>query len=100
MSWPQLHPAAERELAEAVNWYEERSSGLGGKLYTAVDRVMSDIGRSPELYAVWQQNQRYRRAVIRDFPYALFYRVYEARTVVLAVAHTSRRPGYWLDRAG
>lgn len=100
MSWPQLHPAAERELAEAVNWYEERSSGLGGKLYTAIDAVMLRIGRSPELYAVWQQSGRYRRAVISDFPYAIFYRVYEARTVVPAVAHTSRRPGYWLDRVG
>ena len=100
MSWPQLHPAAERELAEAVNWYEERSSGLGGKLFTAADVVMSRIGRGPKLYAVWQQNKRYRRAIIRDFPYAIFYRVYETRTVVMAVAHTSRRPGYWLDRVG
>lgn len=100
MSWPQLHPAAERELAEAVNWYEERSSGLGGKLYNEIDAVMSRIGRSPQLYAVWQQNGRYRRAVIRDFPYAVFYRVYEERTVVMAVAHTSRRPGYWADRVG
>lgn len=99
MAWPQLHPAAERELAEAVNWYEERSSGLGGKLYTTVDAVMSRIGDRPELYAVWQQNPRYRRAILRDFPFAVFYRVYETRTVVLAIAHTSRRPGYWLDRA-
>lgn len=98
MGSPALHPAAERELAEAVDWYEARSTGLGTRLYTAVDTTMSRIGRTPDLYAPWQENPRYRKAVLREFPYAIFYRVYETRTVVLAVAHTSRRPGYWVSR--
>lgn len=100
MAWPQLHPAAERELTEPINWYEGRATGLGLRLYDAVDVVMARIGRSPELYAAWPQNPRYRRAVLQAFPYMIFYRAYEARMVVLAIAHTSRRPGYWLGRVG
>ena len=32
------------------------------------------------------------------FPYVIFYAEYPERVHVLAVAHTSRRPGYWKKR--
>jgi hypothetical protein len=32
------------------------------------------------------------------FPYSIVYRVESSRVLVVAGAHTSRRPGYWRDR--
>lgn len=98
MAWPELHPAAERELAEAIDWYEAARAGLGARMHAAVDDVMSRIASTPELYTAWREDPRYRRAVLQAFPYAIFYRVFDSRVVVMAVAHTSRRPGYWLSR--
>ncbi len=40
----------------------------------------------------------YRRVLTTRFPYALIYRAAADETVIVAVAHTSRRPGYWMDR--
>lgn len=39
-----------------------------------------------------------RRALARRFPYAVFFDVEPERAVVMAIAHTSRRPGYWGHR--
>lgn len=40
----------------------------------------------------------YRRAVIRRFPYVLFYDVEPARIVVYAVFHCSQDPAKWKAR--
>ncbi|HYR35131.1 MAG TPA: type II toxin-antitoxin system RelE/ParE family toxin [Burkholderiales bacterium] len=40
-----------------------------------------------------------RRAIVGGFPYAVFYRVETARTVVFTVLHTARDPKLW-PRAG
>jgi len=38
---------------------------------------------------------------VRRFSYVLYYEVLDPTQVLIyAVAHTSRRPGYWLRRTG
>jgi hypothetical protein len=49
----------------------------------------------PEQWPIWRSDRPYRKRVLGRFPYVIFH-VIEA-IVVLAVAHTKRRPGYWLD---
>ena len=39
-----------------------------------------------------------RRALLPRFPYALVFISTGVEIQVIAVAHTKRRPGYWLDR--
>ena len=39
-----------------------------------------------------------RKYVLRKFRYALIYALENDGLVILAVAHASRRPGYWVDR--
>ena len=36
--------------------------------------------------------------MIEDFPYALIYRVSGQTITIFAVAHASRKPGYWRGR--
>jgi plasmid stabilization system protein ParE len=36
-----------------------------------------------------------RRAILSNFPYAVFYRIEARRVVVLAVLHTARDPKLW-----
>ncbi len=40
----------------------------------------------------------FRRVLTNRFPYAVIYVERDADYFVIAVAHTSRRPGYWKDR--
>jgi plasmid stabilization system protein ParE len=95
---PNLLPAAEAEVVEAMDWYEDRSAGLGLEFVAALQAAFQTIGESPERCPVWMVNRRYRRVILRRFPYALFFHLREAGPEIVAVAHCSRRPGYWLSR--
>ena len=39
-----------------------------------------------------------RKRVLRKFHYSLIYTIEKNRVLILAVAHHSRRPGYWVGR--
>ncbi len=89
-------PEAELDLAEAYAWYEERRTGLGEEFLSAADACFESIRRRPEMYpAVYET---FRRALIRRFPYAVFYEIAETKVTVYAVFHTSRDPEKWRRR--
>jgi plasmid stabilization system protein ParE len=89
-------PEAERELAEAYRWYEQRRRGLGEEFLLHVEAVLSKIRRNPGMYP--EVHGRVQRALVRRFPYGVFYIVEADAAVVLAVMHASRRPGRWRRR--
>lgn len=64
-------PEAEQDIAEAYNWYEGRRPGLGEEFLGCVDARVHKICRDPKLYPTIHED--YRRALIRRFPYAVFY---------------------------
>jgi plasmid stabilization system protein ParE len=92
-------PEAEEELAEAAVWYEEKRTGLGVELIAVVDRAFEEIADAPLVCGVWREDRPYRRKVLTRFPYVIFFRVDADIVVVMAVAHSTRRPGYWADRS-
>ena len=49
--------------------------------------------------AIFRQQADDRRfAVLDRFPFAVPYQIKREEIVILALAHTSRRPGYWSRR--
>lgn len=90
-------PASE-EFAESVRWYEIRRLGLGGEFYDAVGRTVDLIRTHPEVGSPRRGRFPNRQFRVAGFPYNVVYRVREADIYVAAVAHTSRRPGYWKNR--
>jgi toxin ParE1/3/4 len=98
MTLPIILPAALRELTEAVEWYEARRPGLGIEFLGAVDLALRAIAVAPDGFPVWADNARYRRLVLDRFPHVVFFHQRDTGPEVVAVAHASRRPGYWLRR--
>ena len=90
-------PASE-ELTHAVRWYETSRPGLGGEFFDAVTGLLTVIGTSPEIGPLSRSDPQTRRVLVRRFPYQIVYRVSPTETVVVAVAHLKRRPGYWKSR--
>lgn len=45
-----VRPDAEMEIAEAFDWYQEFTPGLGSDFLLCVDAVFSAISRSPQQY--------------------------------------------------
>ena len=91
-----VRPEATREVQEAFDWYEEKSEGLGLEFLRAADVCMAGIQRNPLASPVMYQE--IRRALLRKFPYAIFYIVKEERIIVLACFHAKRDPIDWMRR--
>ena len=94
----QISEPASREFAEAVRWYEERRPGWGTRLFDAVSSAFDVIERHPEVGSPRKSRRAVRQLAVRGFPYLVVYKNRPGDSYVVAVAHTSRRPGYWKDR--
>ena len=94
----QISEPASLELAEAVRWHEDRRPGWGGRLFDAVSSALALIESYPEIGSPRRGRFPSRQLKVRGFPYVVTYRVRTADVYVVAVAHTSRRPGYWKHR--
>ena len=66
-----LTPEADQDIAEAYWWYENQRPGLGEEFLSSLEASLEAIRRYPELLAPLHQN--YRRALVRRFPYCIFY---------------------------
>ena len=97
-----LRPEAEKDIAEAAAWYDQQRAGLSLQFRAALDRTFSSIDENPLLYAAVYRDLR--RALVRRFPYSVFYVSRTAGIFVIAVLHTARDPNLWrarlTDRAG
>jgi plasmid stabilization system protein ParE len=96
-----LHPDAVAEATAAGDWYESQRPGLGADFAGEVERAFEMISENPQTWPAWPGfpiGLGVRRFLLPRFPFALAYVVRADDVVVLAVAHTSRRPGYWLSR--
>jgi plasmid stabilization system protein ParE len=92
-----LRAEAEAEFDEAFDWYETQSTGLGVAFAGEVQRVFDRLAVHPLMHAVVFAD--IRKAVVRRFPYCVFYRPHADRVEVIAVFHTRRDPSIWQGRA-
>jgi Plasmid stabilisation system protein. len=91
-------PEAEEEFAEAAEWYEQRAQGLGFQFGQEVMEICERIEENPKAFSTWPNRPAMRKGVLQRFPFVIVYEEREDRLDLLAVAHTSRRPGYWAAR--
>jgi plasmid stabilization system protein ParE len=92
-----LHPEAREELREAAEFYRERAgTALAKSLFDDFDRGVALLLQHPRLGPVGRYGAR--RWMLTRFPYSLIYTVSDDEIRILAVAHYSRRPGYWRGR--
>ena len=92
-----VRPEAEAEVQQAFDWYQEQSEGLGLEFLRAIEACLSGVMRNPFAYMVVEV-PNVRRAVVRRFPYTLFYLVDDEAIIVIAVFNVKRQPIDWLRR--
>ena len=85
-----FRPKVRDELDEAYRWYERQQQGLGDEFLDCIDLMLNQICSMPESYVIVYRD--IRRAVIKRFPYAVYYRIVSSRVIVIAIFHSSRNP--------
>ena len=83
-------PEIEDDLANIYKWYEDKSKGLGEDFLRIFYTKSVEISRNPLIYQKIFLD--FRRALIRRFPYSIYYLIKQNYVVVYGVFHTSRDP--------
>lgn len=92
-----FHQLAAREYRSSRDWYDARSDSVAERFRIAVDRAVARVEAEADALPVLSGPYRWLR--VRRFPYLLIFRRKSPEVIVIvAVAHTSRRPGYWRRR--
>jgi toxin ParE1/3/4 len=84
-----LHQA-DQDIQKAFNRYEELQVGRGEVFMRHLDGALSLLRLHPEMAPVF--GNRYRRMLMRDFPYGIFYEVQSRRIVVGAIMDLRQAP--------
>lgn len=88
--------AAEEEFSEAVTYYENAETGLGVDFVFTILNCIDRLEKFPLLGT--PTDEGFRSFPIDKFPFSIIYAVNSEEIVIFAVAHNSRRPGYWSGR--
>lgn len=93
----EYHPAVEQELREIIDYYNQCSSGLGTEFLNELESQIFKIAAMPTQWRIVEDD--IRRALMKRFPYVIYFRVLDnAALRVTVVKHQRRHPHFGMDR--
>jgi plasmid stabilization system protein ParE len=96
MARVRVRPLAEADVAEAAAWYDAQESGVGPQFVAAIEVLLAQIAEFPASFPVVHRGLR--RALVRRFPYAVYYRLQADLAEVIACTHVRRHRRVWRSR--
>ena len=89
-------PPVDIEALEAVRYYKAIDPKLGIRLVDEFDAALARINLFP--YGWKPISPKLRQCSLKVFPYVVIYAVTGDEIIIVALANTHRKPGYWKDR--
>lgn len=94
----EYHPDLEGELLEIKKYYNNCLPGLGDNFVDEFEGFVLRIAAMPERWMIVQDD--IRRALMKRFPYVIYFRHTAEDTVrITVVKHERRHPSYGLGRS-
>ena len=96
-----LHDDAQAEALQQAEWYAKRDPAVAARLEGLIIELVERIARDPQEFPLMEVRNNpgdIRRARVLGFPLLIIYQILADEVLVVAFAHTSRRPGYWRSR--
>ncbi len=90
-----FHPKAELEFLSACHFYKDCEPQVALRFDRAVSSVVDSLRTRADIG--WPHLCDTRLERVRGFPYGVIFLNHGDCTLVVAISHTSRRPGYWAD---
>ena len=88
--------AAAADIENGYSWYERERLGLGDDFLEEVSVTVDTVLAHPKAFPIVHRDTR--RALVRRFPFALFYRIVGGTVVFVACFHVKRKPTRWKRR--
>lgn len=87
---------AEEELTDATVYYDEQATGLGDRFLHCIMSTTDLIAQHPKIGSIYQGE--FRKRVVPDFPYVVFYVIYPKYIWIQSVFNARRKPDSWINR--
>jgi plasmid stabilization system protein ParE len=92
-----ISEGAEEDYVESLRWYAERSKQAAEGFEAEFGQALEAVAEDPERFPTC--DPRHRFYLMRRYPFQVIYRkTIDGDLLIVAVAHASRRPGYWSTR--
>ena len=92
---------AAQEAVAAAEWYDQQRLGLGDEFTEAVDAAIDLIEEDILPLSPFSENlneKGAKRLILKRFPYDIVVIEHGDESIVVAIAHHARKPGYWNER--
>lgn len=84
--------AAANETADAYEYYEQVSPGLGDRFLSEILERYKEISRHPHYYGFIDEHKIIRDVALKNFPYQVVYEVDGGNVIIYAIHCTHRHP--------
>ncbi len=91
-----LIPPADKELEEAIDYYNDQMPGLGSQFYNAFLSAIDYISIAPEAWRKVGDNTR--KINLKRFPYLILYVLDGNDVLITCIAHQHRNPNYYSNK--
>ena len=85
-----IMPVAQLDIWEIIDWYEIQNEGVGIRFSEEVNRLLLKIAKSPTFYSYYKED--FRRAIVKNFPYLIIFKVIENEVFIISVMFGGRNP--------
>jgi toxin ParE1/3/4 len=93
----EYHPAIAAELTEIRDYYNEQSRNLGDEFVNEFERQVLGIASMPSRWMIIRNDTR--RALMKRFPYLIFFRIVSKSVIrITVIKHERRHPAYGMNR--
>lgn len=85
-------PELEEDLYSGFVWYDDKAKGLGDEFLTVFYSNVDQLAKTPLIYAKVYLD--FHRSLLRQFPFACYYRVEGGMVIVYGLFHSARNPAF------
>ena len=91
-----LFEPAEKELNDAIDYYNRLSPGLGLEFALEIKRTLERILHYPDAWT--PLSKRTRRCLTNRFPYGVIYQKRDDKILIIAIMNLRQKPDSWESR--
>ena len=86
-----IDPEAQKEIAQAIEWYESKRKNLGLEFYNYLDGYFQTLLHGDVFFQI-KKEPAYRELPLKRFPFVIIYEHFENEIYVYSVFNTHQDP--------
>ncbi len=92
----EYHKSIKTELQQIMGYYDKLYDGFGNEFLSEFEQNIFYISSNPKMYMKIKNNMR--KALLKRFPYVIYFKQKKEIIRVLVLKHQRRHPSYGLNR--